>query len=205
MDTPTSNGGNTNTGGLAKRYFDPKNREIIGSCINNQKDRENFVVPLGYFNKILSITQCSDTQKVVDSEKLKYLGMDLMLHHKRSFPFAVISQSVHQMCAHSHQLFEITEGKPIGIYAEQSVESWNKYIRAYKSGPAAKARQMSIKLNTKDIFVRMAAASHPYVAEKRRKLLCSYCSRTDHTVRSCSKKIHGPLAEEQSKIQALFL
>ena len=62
----------------------------------------------------------------------KYLGMDLMLHHKRSFPFAVISQSVHQMCAHSHQLFEITEGKPIGIYAEQSVESWNKHIRGYK-------------------------------------------------------------------------
>ena len=206
MDTPTSNGGNTNTGGLAKRFFDPKNREVIGSCINNQEDRENFITLLGYFNKILSITQCSDISKVVDTEKLKYLGMDLMLHHKRSFPFAVISQSVHQMCAHSHQLFEITGGKPIGIYAEQSVESWNKHIRAYKSGPACKARQMSIKLNTLDIFERMSIRSHPYVADKRRQLYCSYCEKdADHTTISCPKKVHGPLTEKQSEIRAMFI
>ena len=109
------------------------------------------------------------------------------------------------MCAHSHQLFEMTEGKPIGIYAEQSVESWNKYIRAYKSGPAAKARQISIKLNTKDIFVRMAAASHPTVAEKRRILSCTQCSRMEHTVKSCPKKMHGPLSEEQTEIQSFFM
>ena len=83
--------------------------------------------------------------------------------------------------------------------------SWNKHIRAYKSGPAAKARQMSIKVNTKDIFVRMAAASHPFVADKRRKLSCSHCGGIDHPVRSCPKTIHGPLTEEESEIQALFL
>ena len=56
------------------------------------------------------------------------------------------------MCAYALELFVITDGLPIAEYSEQSIESWNKFIRAYKSGPAAKARQMLTKMNTQDIF-----------------------------------------------------
>ena len=70
-----------------------------------------------------------------------------MVHIKEAFPFAMISSSVHQMSAHSGQLFELTEGKSIAVYAEQCGEAWNKHIRAYKSGPSSRARQCSIETN----------------------------------------------------------
>ena len=93
--------------------------------------------------------------KIAIPGKVKELGISLMLFHKQNFPFAIISPTVHQMCAHSWELFQMTNGKPIAIFSEQSGEAWNKHIKAYKSGCASRARQMSVMVNTLDIFQRM--------------------------------------------------
>ena len=83
--------------------------------------------------------QQSDSLKIVKPDMVKALGRDLMVHYKQSFPFAMISPSIHQMCAHSWEFLEITNVKPIATYAEQSGEAWNKHIRVYKSGSAFQA------------------------------------------------------------------
>ena len=57
-----------------------------------------------------------------------------MKHHKTAFPWASITPTLHAMCAHSWELFEITGGKSICVFCEQAVEAWNKYIKAFKSG-----------------------------------------------------------------------
>ena len=57
-----------------------------------------------------------------------------MILHKQTFPWAMLSPSVYQMCAHAWELFMLAGGSPIAKYSEQSSESWNKYIKAYKSG-----------------------------------------------------------------------
>ena len=106
------------------------------------------------------------------------------------------------MCAHAWELFVITDGLPIAEYSEQSIESWNKFIRAYKSGPAAKARQMSIKMNTKDIFQRMMIKTHPAIALKKRQLFCDSCKQLGHTVRSC--KINVPYVENAEEAQTSY-
>ena len=167
MDMPTANGGNTNTGTLAQKFFAPQYRQRICSLINNSRDRENFAQLLQYFNKIITVTQSVDVSKSINAEKLEYLGKDLMLHHKRCFSFAMIPPSVHQMCAHSHELVQLAGGKPIGVYSEQGIEAWNKMIRAYKSGPAARARQMNVSINIYDIFIRMFLVSHPTMFNKK--------------------------------------
>lgn len=46
----------------------------------------------------------------------------------REFPIAMISQSVHQMCAHSWELFAMTDEKPIASYAK-----WGKMEQAHSS------------------------------------------------------------------------
>ena len=143
--------------------------------------------------------------KIAKVEMVKQVGQDLMVHYKTSFPWAMISPSVHQMCAHSWELFKLTEGKPIAIYAEQSGEAWNKHIRAYKSGPSARARQCSIKQNTQDIFTRMLVQSHPKIAAKRKVLCCSRCSKYGHTVRSCPMNVVTVLDEERSFIESCYL
>lgn len=205
VDCPTQIGGNTNTGPVADRFFSIKNRETICSLILKQEDRANFSVLLSFFNKMLSITQQSDITKIVKPDKVKDLGQSLMLHYKRSFPWAMISPSVHQMCAHSWELFVMTEGKPISLYAEQSGEAWNKHIRAYKSGPAARARQCSIRLNTQDIFTRMLLQSHPLIASRKKILRCKRCSKHGHTIRSCPMNFSTVLDAEKSFIDSCYI
>ena len=123
VDCPTVIGGNTNSGPIADRFFSPKNREDICSLILREQDRLNFSKLLSYFNQMLSITQNSDASKVAIFEKVQELGQCLMLHHKRSFTFAMISPSVHQMAAHAWELFKINEGKPISKFSEQAGEA----------------------------------------------------------------------------------
>ncbi len=126
VDCPTQQGGNTNSGPVADKFFSPKHRSDICSTILNSSDREAIAELLAHFNKMLSLTQNVNTLRKVDPAKVKEFGYNLMIHHRQTIPWANISQSVHQMCAHSWELFLITDGKPIARYSEQSGESWNK-------------------------------------------------------------------------------
>lgn len=200
LDKPTSNGGNTNDGPAADRFFDKTNRENICSVIGNEDDRHNYNILLCLFNKMLTIIQSCNTTLTAIPNKVQELGTALMVHIKEAFPFAVISPSIHQMAAHSGQLFEMTDGKPIAIYAEQSGEAWNKFIRAYKSGPAARARQCSIELNTKDIFTRIMLQTHPIIASKKRQIHCIICGRVGHSIIKCRQQFLTVFDEEDSSI-----
>ena len=101
MDSPTSNGGNTNSGPVSDRFFSPKEREDICSVIFNDDERDKFNTLLSKFNVLLSVTQHVDPQNVVDPEAVRRVGYDLMVFFKQSFPWAMLTPSVHQMCAHS--------------------------------------------------------------------------------------------------------
>lgn len=205
VDSPSANGGNTNTGPVAERFYSPKNRETICSVISCSSDRLAFSELLGYFNKMLTITQQSDSSKVVIPGMVQKLGQDLMVHYKTHFPFAMLTPSIHQMCAHSWELFTMAGGAPIAVYAEQSGEAWNKHIRSFKSGPAARARQCSIRKNTQDIFTRMLVQTHPIIAAKRKLNQCKRCEKYGHTVRSCPLKKQMDLDEERIFIESCYI
>ena len=79
----------------------------------------------------------------------------------------------------------MNDGNPIVIYSEQPSEAWNKFVRSYKSGTSCKARQISIQLNIRDVFVRILNKTHPLIALKRRMLKCSQCLALENTVRGC--------------------
>ena len=69
-DTPTTAGGNTNTGPVAIRFFDSNNREAICSQILGAEDRENYRILLGQLNVCLSVSENVDTSKKVDVPRL---------------------------------------------------------------------------------------------------------------------------------------
>ena len=71
---------------------------------------------LSKLNILLSVTQHVDESKKVDPEKVKDVGYDLMIFYKQSFPWAILSPSVHQMCAPSWGLFLLTSEGPIAKY-----------------------------------------------------------------------------------------
>lgn len=160
LDVPTAGGGTTNNGPMAERFFSHENRETICELIRNREDKNNFKKFIGDINVLLSV--CSSTsKKCVNTEMIRQLGIEIMSHLRTKFldnrgqPWVVISPSLHQMCAHSWQLFQISFPKPIIIYSEQSQEAWNKYISKFKSGTGARARQHSVKYNIQDTFKRM--------------------------------------------------
>ena len=145
-----------------------------------------------------------DLSKTVKVQKVKQLGIDLMVSFRRNFPFAIISPSVHQMAAHSWELFRMNYGLPISMWSESPIEAWNKFIRAFKSGPACRARQHSIQVNILDTFTRMLVSTHPKIAAQKRLLVCSICKETGHTARKCINNLQQVYTEEEQDIQDMF-
>lgn len=210
LDTPTSGGGNTNSGNLAEKFFSPVYRGVIIELIRNTSDKNNFELVLSYFNKILTITQSVCETKKVNSSKVRDLGINLMNLLRTGFcdtagkSWIIISPSVHQLCAHSWELLEILDGGSLGKYSEQPQEAWNKYVRTFKSGPSARSRQCSVKLNIYDVLKRMLIMSHPLVASKKKTPTCSICHMDGHTSRSNIHK-EQVLTQEESEILDLYI
>ena len=208
IDTPTSNGGNTNNGMMAERFLHPKNREIICSLILNGTDRENFEVLLRDMNIILSITQ--STRDNVDTTKLRQLGIDIMSHIRSKFidheglPWININPSLHAMCGHSWQLIDMLNA-PVAMYSEQAQEHWNKYIAKYKSGCGARARQHDVGQNISDIFKRMLLMTHPKIWSKQRIITCGTCGKDGHTSKSVKFHGLGPKNWEDAMIENYYM
>ena len=117
----------------------------------------------------------------------------------------MIIPSFHQMCAHSWEMFNWNEGRSISKWSESPVESWNKHVRSFQSGPAARSRQLSIKDNIHDIFRRMLISSHPEIASKRPRTVCSVCGEVGHTARSyLHKNPSTVITKEQSLISDMY-
>ena len=151
---------------------------------------------------------CTVVQQVnhkVDPDKVRALGYELMIFHKEAFPWAMLSPTVHTMCAHYWELFQINDCSPIAEYSEQSSEHWNKHIRNIKSGAGCRARQTSIQVNTHDIFVRISICSHPFIALKKRIFKCSKCSFFGHTAMSCKLGLNDCLTLERSIIEECYI
>ena len=86
---------------------------------------------LSKFNVILTVTQKLTSQKV-NTSALRMEGINLMTHLRSSFldergnPWVQIIPSVHQMCAHAWQLFEMNKGDPISKWSENPLVSQKK-------------------------------------------------------------------------------
>ena len=204
IDTPTSGGGNTDTGGITDRFFSIESREDICVLILNKSDRDAYRKLLQLYNMVLSVSQTVDPSKRAIPTEVKALCQELMMFEKTSFPWSMLSPSIHSMCGHNWELFELNLGESIAIFSEQGSEAWNKHIRAYKSGPSARARQTSIKENINDIFNRMMIKTHPKIATQKRQVSCKRCKRIGHTIRSCPSLVSTAIDWEHARIQQCF-
>ena len=187
VDSPTTNGGNTNTGKTARRFFLPENSEQISSLIQSDTDRKNYKIMLHYMYIMLKVNQ--QIKCNVNPQKVMEFGIAFMVHVQTSFPWVYFSPSVHQIGAHSLELFQMNDGKPVSKWSEQGSEAWNKYIRAWKSGKSSRSRQCNVKDNIYDIFRRMLITTHPAIASQRfrsrRRVKAVACTEIESQVESC--------------------
>lgn len=169
--SPTTIGGNTNAGPVAKRFFGFENRAAICDMIKDVDDRANYSTLLGQLNVCLSVCQSVDMTRKVDIERFKAHCYETMVQIALKFPWIYITPSVHQMLAHTWESFEMQNGEPIAIWSENALECWNKHIRNLRSGAGCRARQTSVQANINDVFVRMLIASAPIIAKVRQHLV----------------------------------
>ena len=188
VDSPTSTGGNTNTGPVEIRFFSLQNRDAICSLIKNRDERNNCAIFLSQILVCLAISESVVNDKIVNIKKFRKHCYDTMIHLALHFPWVKISPSVHQILAHNWQLFQMLEGKPIAIWSESGLESWNKHIRNFRSGTGCRSRQTSVSANIHDIFVRMLITSAPAIAHAKRNVL-------KRRVQAC-EIVHIPNQEE---------
>ena len=97
IDTPTSGGGNTDTGVIAERFFSPESREDICSLIRNQNHRAAYSKLLQLYNMVLSVCQNVDPSKTAIPAEVSVLCKELMVCEKTNFPWAMLSPSVHSI------------------------------------------------------------------------------------------------------------
>ena len=210
IDTPTGIAGNTNSGPMADRFFSCSARDDICSVIEDEEDRANFKILLSKLNILTHITQ-RNAKEIIDCSQVKALGIDIMHHIKTCFldekgnSWVMITPSIHQLCAHTWQLFDMNGGKSIGRWSENPLESWNKSIRSFQSGPAARARQNSMKNNLHDILKRMLIRSHPSIAAKYPRSTCSICGEIGHTARSSRHKLSSVPSQEDAIIASFYI
>ena len=212
IDTPNECGGNTNSGPIADRFFDIKNRNNICALILDEEDKQNYNLLLSKFWFMIKVSQHL-TEKKVNIGKVKDLGEDIMHFLKNSFlnekgeSWINIIPSVHQMCAHAWELFSLNDSSNISKWSESPVESWNKHVRSFQSGTSSRAQQVSVKENIHDIFVRMLISSHPSIASKKNRPTCSVCGEVGHTARSVrhrNKDASLPKGDDEVQLESFF-
>ena len=98
IDTQTSGGGNTDTGGIVDRFFSRESRKDICDLILKETDRIAYCPLLELYSMVLSVCQSVDASRRVVPEKVQILCTELMVFEKTHFPFAMLSPSVHSMC-----------------------------------------------------------------------------------------------------------
>ena len=173
--------------------------------IPDEAHRANFDKLLRLLNIFISLVQDCDISKKTNSAKLKELGIEIMMFHKTSFPFARITPTVHMMLAHTHELFSLNEGRPISLYSEQGSEGWHKHLRAFQSGYSAKARQTSLKDNLKDVFLRMMYTTEPTIVNEMPHNVCKMCTKSGHNQKSCKTRVSKALTEEEAMKASFYV
>ena len=182
MDTPCAKGGTTDTGGSAWRFFSHEVIPVLKSVIPSE-----FLDDVLKIHRNLSIIlRVISSKRKVETELLKQINTETYVFLRTQFEWVQVSESVHLLLAHSHQLIELNEGFGLGQMTEQGSEGVNKLVRRFSE---CFARQTSLDENITDVFNRLQILSNPFLMTFQRKQFCNNCKTFgEHWTVSCPRK-----------------
>ena len=194
IDQPTSDGGTTSTGNIARQCFLNKNDFInwVATLIPSEfRDTISIV-----HSNISAILRVYNSSQAVETEILDALCKDTYELIVVTFPWANITPTLHKLLAHCTELIhDCNQGYGLKEYSEEAVEACNKLIRKYRDHLA---RKSSFSLNVRDIFIRLLCQSDPILRSLRRTLICSNCGELGHSCRTnCTSSKPSLLAQDE--------
>ena len=106
-------------------------------------------------------------KRTVNTDALRELSKSVHLKIVQTFPWAVISQSVHRILAHSADRIELNNCMGLSSIGEEGLEALNKWIRRMDQ---SESRADSTTHRFTDIFYHLWDHSRPNIVEMERKI-----------------------------------
>ena len=157
IDQPSSGGGTTSTGNIARLCFMDKNQFLF--WVNSLIPFE-FHEPLKIIHTNLSVVlRIYNSDREINTERLDILCKETYEYIVINFSWANITPSLHKLLSHSSELIRTCNNSHgLKDFSEEAVEVCNKLIRKYREHLS---RKFSFSQNTRDIFIRLLCNSDP--------------------------------------------
>ena len=185
LDAPTSQGGNTDTGNVAWRFFSPESTDVINDILVKFKvpKKEKILSILNAFGIILRVMS---SKRQVHIEQYALLCRSTYILILEEFPWVLLTECLHDVLGHSAEAIEANDGFGLGWFSEQGSEATNKFIRRFSE---RRARQTSLEANIFDVTNRLIVRSDPQILQHARVPYCSHCNvRGMHWTNGCPAK-----------------
>lgn len=201
IDQPSSDGGTTSTGNIAR------------SCFMNKKNFGEFIatlIPIVYrqpineiLNNLSAILRIFNSSHQIDTDKLDNLCKYTYTLIVTTLPWVNITPSLHKLLAHCVELIKTcNNGYGLKEYSEEALEACNKLVRKYRENLS---RKCSFNLNIKDIFVRLMSESDPVLINFRKVPKCKFCGAINHYCNvNCTNK-NEPTLEQDILVSSLII
>ena len=201
IDQPSSDGGTSSTGNVARQCFSNKNNFILhASTLVPVEIRDELALVQNNLSAILRIYNSSHE---IDTEKLETLVKETYELILTAFPWANITPSLHKLLAHCTELIrDCNDGYGLKEYSEEAVEACNKLIRRFREHLS---RKNSFTSNIKDVVNRLLSQSDPFLSSYRRTLVCKHCGQIGHIRNMQCKGNQMPSLEQEKLVDSLML
>jgi hypothetical protein len=118
LDTPTSKGGTTDTGNAAWRFFSPEVVPVLQRLFPDECKEQ----VLQLHHKLSVLLRVMTPTRKVDMVMMEELCIETFVFLLTEFPWVHVSNSLHEILAHSHQLIALNDGFGLGQLIEQGSE-----------------------------------------------------------------------------------
>ena len=159
------NPGDMIAGNAFKTFASDKARLVICNMLEGEESEAMREIHLG----LCAIVKILNSQKrLVNVISLRELSVEVYLKIVETFPWAVISQSVHRILAHGADRIEMNGCCGLGDIGEEGSEALNKYVRKADSSGS---RQDSSLHRFTDIYNHLWDRSRPKIVAMERNII----------------------------------
>jgi hypothetical protein len=188
--------GSSDTGNNARKFFSEAQRKIVVNMFLEKRSEVEIIIQ--GLSVILRVV--SSDARVHDMDGFRDLCKDTYTTILQTFPYALVSLSVHRLLAHSAEAIESNGHRGLKRLSEEGLEASNKLVRF---GRTYLARNVDASSNMTDVLKYIWIQGAPPVRNQKLVTSCTACGKTGHTIRSCVKGQFGPLSTDEALMASL--
>jgi hypothetical protein len=199
LDSPRAEGGSSDDGNTAKRFFSPENREAVVGLFKGTVHEKAIIQKL--IQNFSIILRLISSKRLVDVDAFEDFCNKTYICLCEEFPWVSVSTSVHRLLGHSAERIRLNHGFGLGMISEEGLEAIHKLVRRFRE---LSARKTSLEDNIQDVFTHLFIRSDPTIRSYNRLLVCSNCSEINHTRRGCPLLKATVYTKEEDMLESFF-